>query len=249
LLNGTYHQRGNAGSLEDPLSFQVHSSLTVSYKLPCNIARPTLLGRHKYDCLQVTYLNGPSLKHGTDMGEPRTPAGTVLLDPFEQVVGIIGTSESLVNSIGFNTSWGRAYGPWGSRTGSPFANPGTVYGFYGGNKWGCIGAIGTWVALVPPPSDPSSLMSPSPPPPPTRGTSKSPRFGSTAGFDTIWDDGPSHSGQPCPKSCTCHSYVSGFMTCISPTEHCACASISIRLCIPCPPCTVTWAAKHLVVVV
>jgi hypothetical protein len=143
------------------------------------------------------------------MGDPSPPAGALLLEQSEELLGIFGAGESLVHSIGFNTSRGRVYGPWGSIRGSPFAYAGVVYGIYGGEKWGCVGAIGVWVALLAPPSGPPSVTLPSPPPPPTRGTSKSPRFGASSGVDTVWDDGPSHGGKPCQSlhvQLVCHGH-------------------------------------------
>jgi hypothetical protein len=153
--------------------------------------------------LQVTYVNGPTLMHGTDMGEP-LPAGAIQLEDCEHIVGIFGASESLVNSIAFNTSQGRVYGPWGSTNGDAFAYTGVVYGLFGGEKWGCIGAVGVWVALSPAPPRPPSPLSPLSPPLPTRGMSKSPLFGARSGVSTTWDDGPYHAGQPpaYPEKCT-----------------------------------------------
>jgi hypothetical protein len=146
-------------------------------------------------CLQVTYLDGPTGMHGTDMGDPSMPAGSVVLKDCEQIVTIYGTSASLVNAIGFNTSLGRVYGPWGTLKGATFAYPGAVYAFFGGEKCGCIGAIGAWVDPPGPPTQPPQPLSPSPPPPPTRGMSKSPLFGAGRGLNRVWDDGPSHTGK------------------------------------------------------
>jgi hypothetical protein len=144
--------------------------------------------------LQVTYLDGPTIMHGKDMGDHSSPAGALSLEKCEQLVGIFGASGSLLYSIGFNTSLGRVYGPWGTSRGESFAYPGIVYGFYGGEKWGCIGGIGAWVAPPGPPLVPPPSLAPSPPPLPTRGMSKSPLFGSSTGPFTSWDDGPSHAG-------------------------------------------------------
>jgi hypothetical protein len=148
---------------------------------------------------QITYLDGPTIMHGTDMGNASLPTASVNLERCEQLVGILGTSDSLVYSIGFNTSEGRVYGPWGSPLGKPFTYPGAVFGFFGAERWGCIAAIGVWVADLATLFDSLPPPSPVPPPPPTRGMSKSPVFGGNDGLNTPWDDGPSHEGSPSYK--------------------------------------------------
>jgi hypothetical protein len=145
-------------------------------------------------CLQLAYTDGPTIMHGTDMGDNSLTAGAIQLDDCEQLSGIFGTSGSLVYSIGFNTSLGHVYGPWGSTQGQVFAYSGAIYGFFGGDKWGSIGALGAWVALSVPPVPPSPPAHP-PPPLATRGMTKSPLFGGSGGVNTPWDDGPSHAGQ------------------------------------------------------
>jgi hypothetical protein len=153
--------------------------------------------------------------HGTDMGDPSSPTGAVALEQCEQIVGMFGSAGGLIYSIGFRTSLGRVYGPWGSTRGDPFSYPGVVYGFYGGEKWGSIAAIGAWVAILTPPPPPSPPL-PASPPPPTRGMLKSPLFGASGDLTVEWDDGPSRDGQPCSNL-----YFDALMEEIIPNLFCA----------------------------
>jgi hypothetical protein len=125
---------------------------------------------HHSVCIQVTYIGNTTLKHGADYGEP--PLGTVVLGAGEQISSVFGTSEILIYSIGFTTSWGTVYGPWGGPTGYGFSIDGPVYGFYGGMANEILGSIGTWT------TDPLPAANPIPVPNPD-GMMRSKMFGGT----------------------------------------------------------------------
>ncbi len=138
--------------------------------------------------MQVTYIGNTTIKHGADFGEP--PLGTVVLGAGEQIISIFGTSEVLIYSIGFTTSWGAVYGPWGGSTGYGFSIDGPVYGLYGGMANEIFGSIGIWT------SDPLPEPSPTPAPNPP-GLMRSKMFGGSSLTDSRWDDGSQYPGNAC----------------------------------------------------
>jgi hypothetical protein len=95
-------------------------------------------------------MGNTTLKHGNDYGEQ--PSGTVLLAAAEQVNSIFGNADRYIRSIGFTTSSGAVFGPWGDTdAGRGYSISGPVYGLYGG-LWGdVLGSLGAWT------TEPSSL--------------------------------------------------------------------------------------------
>eukprot|EP00884_Botryococcus_braunii_P004202 jgi/Botrbrau1/13783/Bobra.0056s0034.1 len=138
----------------------------------------------------VTYSDGTYYMHGSNLGRPDRPDGIINLAPGEQLVRIFGHAGEAIDAMGFLSSTGTQYGPWGGGGGSPWFFDGIISGFYGWNVsgngvWGTLGGVGVWAI-------PISLQPPGPPPPPAVGRSKSPLYGSGPG--TSFDDGPSFSG-------------------------------------------------------
>jgi hypothetical protein len=145
-------------------------------------------------CEQVAYHGGLVTVHGQGNGPP---AGGLDLNEQEQLLGMFGKAgPSGVSQLGFNSSYGTSYGPWGGGiSGSPFASTGRVVAFFGAMKAGpqdCLGALGVWMSNLPAISPPPP---PPPRPPPARGMSQSRLFGGDLGFEySDWDDGPSYPG-------------------------------------------------------
>ncbi len=113
---------------------------------------------------QVTYRAGLVQAHGQVSG---TPAGNVVLSEQEQLTGMFGKAGPLISQLGFNSSRGTPYGPWGGGTsGFPFASGGPVVAIFGGTRAGCcpencLVALGVWMSnILAPPTVPA------PPPPP-----------------------------------------------------------------------------------
>jgi hypothetical protein len=137
--------------------------------------------------MQVTYIGNTTFKRGNDFGEP--PAGTIVLVAGEQISSIFGNSDWGINSIGFSTSIGTVYGPWGGPRGSSYSVSGPVYGFYGG-LWGdVLGSFGIWTTDPPQPPTPTPASNPA-------GMMRSKMFGGSLPNDTLWDDGSSFAGNP-----------------------------------------------------
>ncbi len=85
--------------------------------------------------------------HGTDNSTPSRPDGRVTLtnSTAERVIRVLGTQiGSSITSIGFSTSRGRTFGPWGTGGGDPFSVDGQLLGFFGGLQDGNISGIGVW---------------------------------------------------------------------------------------------------------
>jgi hypothetical protein len=143
---------------------------------------------HHYVSIQVTYIGNTIRKHGYDFDE--RPVGTVVLADGEDLTSIFGQSDALIRCIGFTTSSGAIYGPWGDRTrGIAFSFDGPVYGLYGG-LWGdVLSAFGTWTTDSPPPPSPTPV--PNPP-----GLIRSKMFGGSSLTDNQWDDGTTFAGKP-----------------------------------------------------
>jgi hypothetical protein len=140
---------------------------------------------------QVTYVGGTVLKRGDDCGQ--NPVGSFTLSADEQIIVVSGGAGYNIDRIGFTTSKGNTYGPWGGTGGSAFRLEGPVYGFYGGiNHWGqyyALGGVGTWTDPTPTPAAPSS-----PPSPPILDM-RSPVFGSQNSLSLTWDDRAAFPGQ------------------------------------------------------
>lgn len=128
------------------------------------------------DGLQVTYLPGNNVvMRGSKAG---TLAGVVTMAPGEQIVQVFGRSGTLIDAIGFKTSYGRSLGPWGGTGGGDYQVNGVVVGFFGGTVSGNIGALGVYTS--------------------TSGRIKYPNYwGSYDRARTGWDDGPNYSGWIC----------------------------------------------------
>jgi hypothetical protein len=125
--------------------------------------------------------------HGSDGGRPDNPDGSFTLAPGEQLVRIFGHSGALIDAMGFKSSKGIQYGPWGGGGGGPYFYDGVITGFFGATNtgWGdVLGQIGIWFT----PYAPAGM----PPPPPVPGRSSSPLFGTGPGNQ--FDDGAAFSG-------------------------------------------------------
>jgi hypothetical protein len=138
---------------------------------------------------QVTYIGNTTRKRGLDYGNP--PTATVVLSPGEQITNVFGSAWWFIVSIGFTTSSGTVYGPWGDWNGgwSKFSLDGPVYGFYGG-WWGSdLSGIGIWTTnrTTTPPPTPNPGINP-------RGMMRSRMFGGSLSTDSQWDDGSTFAG-------------------------------------------------------
>ncbi len=132
----------------------------------------------------MTYIGNTTFKHGNDFGQ--NPAGTVVFAAGEEITSIFGDAGSLINSIGFKTSWGAVYGPWGGGGGVPYLVDGPVYGFYGGVVGDVVSAFGIWTT--------DSPSAPPPPAPNPTGMVRSKMFGTSSATDGAWDDHPTFAG-------------------------------------------------------
>jgi hypothetical protein len=123
---------------------------------------------------QVTYFGNTTLFHGVLNGNP---VGKLTLLPGDRLTSMFGTSSSYLNSVGFTTDKGFAYGPWGNwKQGSTYQFNGVLTGFFGSIRNQSLATLGVWAddgTTVPPPPRPS--------PPSPRGS----------GFDT---------NEPCPDT-------------------------------------------------
>ncbi len=138
----------------------------------------------------MTYIGNTTFKHGADFGQ--APVGTFTLSADEQIVAVDGASGLYIDRIGFFTSKGNRYGPYGSPGDINFRLGGPVYGFYGGyDGTPFVSGIGIWTLPSPtPPPSPSS-----PPPPPVPGRSQLPVFSGHGDLSSTWDDGALFTGQ------------------------------------------------------
>jgi hypothetical protein len=85
--------------------------------------------------------------HGTNNGFPSRP--DVFVPPIsilvEQITKVVGSaSGNSITSIGFRTSRGTTYGPWGVGGGEPFEIDGLLVGLFGALEDGEISGIGVW---------------------------------------------------------------------------------------------------------
>jgi hypothetical protein len=63
----------------------------------------------------------------------------------EQIISVFGTANgSSITSLGFKTSTGGTYAPWGPGQGDPFAVDGLILGFFGALEDGAISGLGVW---------------------------------------------------------------------------------------------------------
>jgi hypothetical protein len=135
----------------------------------------------------VTYIGGTTLEHGVARG--KSPPGTVVLADGEQIISIFGTAAILIRSIGFVTTSGAIYGPWGGPGGGEFSINGPVYGFYGDLCGDILGQLGIWTM------DSSTPPSPTPSPNPP-GMLRSKMFGGVSLIQNGWDDTSTFAGNP-----------------------------------------------------
>ncbi len=133
----------------------------------------------------MTYIGNTTFKHGNDLGVP--PAATVVLSPGEDITSIFGNSGWFIRSLGFTTSWGTVYGPWGDPSETAFSIPGPVFGFYGAHWGNIFSSFGIWT------TDPPSVPGPTPAPNPA-GVFRSKMFGGLSVNDTRWDHGSTFAG-------------------------------------------------------
>jgi hypothetical protein len=97
--------------------------------------------------LQITFKGATQQMHGTDNGFPARPDGRVTISnsTAERVIRVFGTQTgSTITSIGFSTTRGRTFGPWGTGGGDPFSVDGQLLGFFGGLQDGAVSGIGVW---------------------------------------------------------------------------------------------------------
>jgi hypothetical protein len=90
---------------------------------------------------QVTYVDGMVSMQGSSGGRSNSD-GSVQLARGEVIVGMFGTVSGYLNSIGFKTSSGNTFGPFGGTDGSQFQVFGVPIGFFGGTRNNIMGAIG-----------------------------------------------------------------------------------------------------------
>jgi hypothetical protein len=134
--------------------------------------------------------------HGTDYDEPSRPEKSLVIQPTDEwVTSMFGTARgsgngSSITSIGFTTSRGRIFGPFGAGSGNPFSVFGLLLGLYGAldNKY--LSGIGAWYTPVAT-SIPGVVMFP-------RSLDRSPAYGNLNNAWT-WDDAPDNSGVPPPS--------------------------------------------------
>ncbi len=133
----------------------------------------------------MTYIGNTAFKHGKDFGEP--PTATVVLSAGEELTSIYGTNNFCIRTLGFTTSWGSVYGPWGESPGPlSFSLTGPIYGVYGGMADDIFGSIGIWT--TDPPPSPAPIPAPNP-----VGMRRSKMFGGSA--ISQWDDGSKFAGK------------------------------------------------------
>jgi hypothetical protein len=90
----------------------------------------------------VLYTDGLGPLRGSTVNRDLTPDYTVSLQPGETISAVFGRTGDLVDAIGFWTSVGRQFGPYGGIGGAPFEFNGPVYAFFGGiDRSGNAGAI------------------------------------------------------------------------------------------------------------
>jgi hypothetical protein len=118
----------------------------------------------------------------------------------EQITSIFGNADQDINSIGFTTSSGTEYGPWGGPEGFDYSIYGPIYGLHGALRGNVLGALGTWT------TDPPDMRTPTSAPSPT-GMTKSKMFGSSLPTDSEWDDGSTFPGKPSALSSIVKSAV------------------------------------------
>jgi hypothetical protein len=121
--------------------------------------------------------------HGNNVDVPNRPDWIIALNATdEKLVSVFGTANAIsITSIGFTTSKGRAFGPFGTGDGAPFRVDGQVLGFFGAlNNNGDISGIGVWYAPAVAPILPASLT-------------MSPAYGNLVNVWT-WDDTPNLGG-------------------------------------------------------
>jgi hypothetical protein len=82
--------------------------------------------------------------HGGDVGRPDFADLVLVLAPGEQIWQVFGTGVVFIESIGFVTTLGRTLGPVGSGNNGPWTVYGITTGFFGGDLWGTVGAIGVY---------------------------------------------------------------------------------------------------------
>jgi hypothetical protein len=140
--------------------------------------------------------------------EATTPDISIFLPPGGLIVGVFGRISTTLASIGFWTSDGTQYGPYGSADeGDFFAFTGQVYSFFGSvsERYKQVTGLGFWTdapapppapTLLPPPPAPP-LDAPSPParpPLPNLGRIRTYVYGNLGDENAFWDDGPSYTG-------------------------------------------------------
>jgi hypothetical protein len=121
--------------------------------------------------------------HGINSLVGATSVYTKLDSSNERFVNVFGTATGCsITSIGFKTTKGRTFGPWGSGFGGPFSVDGLVLGFYGALQKGAISGLGVWYTPEITFTIPAFLE-------------MTPAYGNLVNVWT-WDDTPDMSGVP-----------------------------------------------------
>jgi hypothetical protein len=120
---------------------------------------------------------------GSDDGLPSRPDFRVTIrntsaEQFNRVFGTV--TGSTITSIGFRTTRGVTYGPFGLGYGEPFSVEGLVLGFFGALDNGAISGFGVWYMAMGGPN-------PWPVPLPFTFLEMSPAFGNVSNA-AMWDD-------------------------------------------------------------
>jgi hypothetical protein len=158
--------------------------------------------------VQFWYTDGKGPLRGWTTSRDATPDYVISLQPGERISGAFGRMSERLEAIGFWTSAGRQYGPYGGTGGGSFAFNGPVYAMFGFSIWNyqSFTGIGFWTDVPPPPprlpasaSPPPSppVTGPSPParlPPPNLGRIESALYGQV-GDGAFWNDGATYSGE------------------------------------------------------
>jgi hypothetical protein len=85
--------------------------------------------------------------HGSYMDRPDSPDGVMFLADSEFVVRVFGKAYGLLDSVGFDTNFGRTFGPWGGIGGDAFSVPGVAVGFFGWDFNGGVSFFGVYTRL------------------------------------------------------------------------------------------------------
>lgn len=163
---------------------KLHIFHRSSFRPPLLLPFPRFLESFPCTPAQVTYNGNKVFTRGRTGGNP---TGSITLAPGETITAIFGGSGAIVDRVGFRTSFGRTFGPWGGTGGGIFDLSVPVVGFYGGRYNSAVSALGIYtIGPIPAITRPPSLV-------------KSTMVGGDgAPKDRPWDDNPGFEGGPAP---------------------------------------------------